>query len=90
MVDGSAYTFSEVKIGHPSQFRRFFADNQFGSPKRYTTTEMAEPVNAVVGASGDYYGYHSIGIVVYNGQIFRDRGQLLDTCYIDDNDDSDK
>ena len=24
VVDGSVYTFSEVKIGHPSQFRRFF------------------------------------------------------------------
>ena len=87
VVDDGVYTFSEVKIGHPSQFRRFLADNQFGSQKRYTTTEMAQTVNAVVGASGDYYGYRSIGIVVNNGQIFRDRGQLLDTCYIDDSGD---
>ena len=87
VVNDSVYTFSEVKISHPSQFRRFFADNQFGSQKRYTTTEMAQTVNAVVGASGDYYGYRSIGIVVNNGQVFRDRGQLLDTCYIDDNGD---
>ena len=87
VVDGSVYTFSEVKIGHPSQFRRFFAENKYGSDKRYTTTEMSETVNAVVGSSGDYYGYRSIGIVVNNGQVFRDRGQLLDTCYIDDNGD---
>lgn len=87
VVDDSVYTFSEVKIGHPSQFRRFFAENKYGSGKRYTTTEMSETVNAVVGSSGDYYGYRSIGIVVNNGQVFRDRGQLLDTCYIDDNGD---
>lgn len=87
VVDGSVYTFSEVKVGHPSQFRRFFADNRFNSQMRYTTTEMSETVNAVVGASGDYYAYRGIGVVVNNGQIFRDRGQLLDTCFIDDNGD---
>ena len=84
VVDGGIYTFSEVKIAHPSQFRRFFADNQYGSGKQYTTTEMSQTVNAVVSSSGDYYGYRSIGIVVNNGQIFRDRGHYLDTCYIDD------
>ena len=84
VVDSGVYTFSEIKIGHPSQFRRFFSENRYGSGKLYTTTEMSETVNAVVGSSGDYYGYRSTGIVVNNGQILRDRGQLLDTCYIDD------
>lgn len=87
VVDGGVYTFSEIKIGHPSQFRRFFSENKYGSGRLYTTTEMSETVNAVVAASGDYYGYRSIGIVVNNGQIYRDRGHLLDTCYIDDNGD---
>ena len=84
VVDNGVYTFSEVKIGHPSQFRRFFSENRYGSGKLYTTTEMSETINAVVGSSGDYYSYRSTGIVVNNGQIFRNRGQLLDTCYIDD------
>ena len=84
VVDDSVYTFCEVKVVHPSQFRRFLSEGAYGSGVLHTTTEMSESVNAVVASSGDYYGYRSIGIVINNGRIFRDRGHLLDTCYIDD------
>lgn len=87
VLSNSTYTFSEVKIAHPSQLRRFLSDGQFGSGVLRTTTEMAQTVNAVVASSGDYYGYRSIGIVVNDGQVYRDRGHYLDTCYIDDNGD---
>lgn len=83
-VNGCAYTFAEVKIADASQFRRFLADGKYNSGQLYTTTEMASSVNAVVASSGDYYGYRSIGIVVNDGHVYRGRGHLLDTCYIDD------
>ena len=82
-VDGSMYTFSEVKIAHPSQMRRFFAEGKYGSGLLYTTTEMSASVNAVVATSGDYYKYRNFGIVVNEGTVFRAKGELLDTCYID-------
>lgn len=84
VVNDSTYTFSEIQISHPSQIRRFFSDGQFGSAVLQTTSEMASTVNAVVASSGDYYGYRSIGIVVNEGIVLRDRGELLDTCYIDE------
>lgn len=87
VIDSCVYTFSEVKVAHPSQFRRFLANNQYGSGVQYTTTEMSQTVNAVVASSGDYYGYRSIGIVVDKGVVYRDRGHYLDTCYIDENGD---
>lgn len=87
VVDDGVYTFSEVKIAHASQFRRFMSEGKYGSSVLHTTTEMSESVNAVVAASGDYYGYRSIGIVVNEGQVYRDRGHFLDTCYIDENGD---
>lgn len=86
-IEDCVYTFSEVKIAHASQFRRFLSDGKYGSSVLRTTTEMSESVNAVVASSGDYYGYRSIGIVVNNGQVFRDRGHFLDTCYIDEDGD---
>ena len=49
------YTFSEVKIAHPSQFRRFLADGTYGSERQYYTTEMAASVNAVTASNGDFY-----------------------------------
>lgn len=87
VVDDCTYTFSEVKIAHPSQLRRFLSEGKYNSPILHTTTEMSESVNAVVASSGDYYGYRSIGIVVVDGQVHRDRGHYLDTCYIDENGD---
>lgn len=87
VVDNGVYTFAEIKIGHPSQLRRFLSENKYGSGVLHTTTEMSESVNAVVASSGDYYGFRSIGIVVNDGVVYRDRGHYLDTCYIDENGD---
>lgn len=78
------YTFSEVKIEHPSQFRRFLADGKYGSDKQYLTSQMASSVNAVVASAGDFYKYRQIGLVVYNGKVERYYGNYLDNCFIDD------
>lgn len=87
VVDNCVYTFSEVKIAHASQLRRFLSEGKYNSGILHTTTEMSESVNAVVAASGDYYSYREIGIVVNDGMVYRDRGHYLDTCYIDENGD---
>lgn len=84
IVDNSVYTVAEVKIAHPSQFRRFLAGGEFGSDKQYVTTEMARSVNAVLASSGDFYGYRKYGAVVYEGQLRRFEGESVDTCYITD------
>lgn len=87
LIDGSMYTISEVKIADPSQLRRFLADGEYGSSKKYYTSEMAPAVNAVTALSGDYYAFRDMGIVVYNGQVHRVEGQRLDTCFVDTNGD---
>ena len=87
VVADCVYTFSEVKIAHASQFRRFLSNGKYCSGVLHTTTEMSESVNAVVAASGDYYEYRTIGIVVNEGHVYRGRGHFLDTCYIDENGD---
>lgn len=85
--DYSVYTFSEVKIAHPSQFRRFLAGGEYGSEMQFVTTEMAESVNAVVASSGDFYNFRNFGTRVYQGKVYRVDGEYADTCYIDDNGD---
>lgn len=81
--DLSVYTFSEVKIADPSQFRRFLAGGEYGSGKLIITTEMAQSVNAVVASSGDYYQFRNAGIIVYDGIVRRAANGVADTCYID-------
>ena len=85
--DGSVYTFSEVKVRHPSQFCRHLAGGEYGSDYQYKTTEMAESVNAVVASSGDFYRFRDFGAVVYEGEAKRVEGTYAETCYIDANGD---
>lgn len=86
-VGKAVYTCSEVKIAHPSQFRRFLSDGTFGSGKLYKATEMAASVNAVTASNGDYYAFRGYGNLVYNGQVKMAGNRYLDTCYIDENGD---
>lgn len=85
--DGSVYTFSEIKVSHPSQFRRHLAGGEYGSDMQYLTTEMAASVNAVVASAGDFYRFRDFGAVVYQGQAKRVEGTYAETCYIDANGD---
>lgn len=78
------YTFSEIKIAHPSQFRRFLAGGSFGSPIQLTTTEMAASVNAVVASSGDFYMFRRHGVIVYDGVVQRCDSASVETCFIND------
>jgi exopolysaccharide biosynthesis protein len=81
LINGTVYTFSEVKIAHPSQFRRFLADGVYGSDKQYTTTQMASSVNAVTASSGDFYKFRPSGIKVYDGQVMHFNNSI-DTMFI--------
>lgn len=83
----TVYTCSEVKIAHPSQFRRFLSDGEYGSGKLYLASEMAASVNAVTATNGDYYAYRGYGNHVYNGEVKSWDNRYLDTCYIDGNGD---
>lgn len=87
ILDQCEYTFTEIKIAHPTQFRRYFSGGEYASGVLHTTTEMADTVNAVVASAGDYYGYRKTGVVVNNGTVYRGQAQHLDTCYIDENGD---
>lgn len=84
VIDGGMYTFSEVKIKHPSQLRRFLAGGEYGSEIQLKTTQMAKSVNAVLASSGDFYGYRRHGVIVYDGIVRRVNTGYVDTCYIDD------
>ena len=81
LIDGTVYTLSEVKIAHPSQFRRFLADGVYGSDKQYVTTQMAATVNAVTASSGDFYKFRPTGIKVYDGQVMHFNNSI-DTLFI--------
>ena len=82
------YTLTEVKVAHPSQVRRYIAEETYGSDYLYEPTEMAAMMNAVAAISGDYYRGRNYGIVVYDGVVYQaSAGKHVDTCYVDRNGD---
>ena len=87
VIDKSVYTISEIKIAHPTQFRRFFAGGEYAAGTQYLVSEMAQSVNAVVAANGDFYGFRNMGIIINNGRLLRMDGEKMDMCMIDGNGD---
>lgn len=83
VIKGAVYTFTEVKVAHPSQFRRYMAGDAFSSPTQYTPSSMAASVNAVAAMNGDFYKFRNMGIVVYKGELYRTQGDKVDTCLVD-------
>ena len=88
LIDNFVYTFSEVKITHPSQFRRYLAGNEYNSDYMHPVSRMGNMTNAVMAASADYYRGRNHGIIVYEGEVKRTNySELVDTCFIDENGD---
>ena len=88
ILDEYVYTFSEVKISHPSQFRRYLAGNEYNSDYVHPVSRMCAATNAVMGASADFYRGRNHGIIVYEGLVRRtDHAEKIDTCFIDRNGD---
>ena len=83
-IGNKCFNISEVKISHPSQFRRFLAGGEYGSAIQLTTTEMAASVNAVVASSGDFYKHRMSGVIVYDGIVQRISGKNFDSLFVDE------
>lgn len=82
-VGKSVYSFSEVKIADPSQFRRYFSGGGYGSGILSYPTEMASSVNAVCATSGDFYSFRDTGVNVYKGKVYCAETGYFDVCYVD-------
>ncbi len=81
------HNFAEIKIAHPSQFRRFLAGGSYGASKQLFCSAMAADANAVVASNADFYNFRTYGINVYQGDLYRFVGNVVDTCFIAGNGD---
>lgn len=87
LIERAVFTFSEVKLLHPSQFRRHLSGGEFGTGILSKTTEMSQSVNAVVACSADYYSYRRKGVTVTGGVVHKSVRGVKDLCFIDYNGD---
>lgn len=59
-----------VKLSHPSQLRTALAA-EYPSKKVVDVPMMAERNNAVLAINGDFFSYHSEGIIMRSGELLR-------------------
>ena len=67
----SLATFAEVIVRDGSQIRRVLAGDEYRSWDWETPTQMSQRTNAVLGMSGDFYMFRAVGIMAYQGQVYR-------------------
>ncbi len=82
-IEGRYCNFAEVKIAHPSQFRRKLVDDTYGSSVQLYASELAKSANAVLAANADFYAFRPIGVTVYQRELYRFNPDKLDLCFID-------
>lgn len=77
-----------VKLSDVSQFRTGMAQNNEPWSQTARVSTMAKRFKAVLAINGDYFGYHSEGIVWRNGKQLRMRPvKYRDTLIVDENGD---
>lgn len=81
VINNAAVTFAEIKVADGSQVRRALAGGSYGSSVRKYATEMAEEANAVIAINGDFYDYRTLGITVYQRQLYRNNPMSVDSCF---------
>lgn len=71
-IDGIIFNFSEIKIAHPSQFKRKLVDNVVSNKHLDYPLNIFNSVNGVVGMTSDYCAFRKHGTIVQFGKIVRD------------------
>ena len=82
LLDGHACTFAEIFIANPSQFRRKFSQDTYGSPIQKYASELSKETNAVVAMNGDFYKFRAEGMTVYQRQLYRFNPHKLELCHV--------
>ncbi len=68
----AVYYVADVWIKNIQEFKTAFSNGTFGRGYAAMPTVIATNNNAIVAISGDYYGGRSSGIVIRNGDLYRD------------------
>jgi hypothetical protein len=71
-VGDAVCTIADIYLSEIEQFRTAFATGVYGRSLRDEVLDMAVANNAILAISGDYYGIRDQGIVIRNGELYRD------------------
>jgi len=66
------YYLADVYVRQIKYFITAFANGVYGRGQRQNTVEMANDSGVIFAVNGDYYGARNSGIVIRNGDLYRD------------------
>ena len=80
---GLVYYVADIYIRKIECLRTAFAKDKFGRGRYEWISDMSERLGGILAINGDYYGGRRDGIVIRNGEYFRnDDNPLRDICII--------
>lgn len=77
------YFICDIKIASTKDLHTAFAGNSITG--RAYTSKTASQVGAVLAVNGDFCGFRATGIIIREGNLYRNKGSNWDFCYIDKN-----
>lgn len=86
--NGVNFFVADIRITDVSYLQTAFAYDTYGKNITQTTSEMAAANHAIFAINGDYYGFRDTGLVIRNGQLYRDvfnNGTYNQSLTIDEN-----
>ena len=84
--DSATYYIADIYVRNIDNFKTLFAQDTYGTGFSEKTEDMATRTNAIIAVSGDNYGGRNFGVVIRNGELFRD--SLFEDVLIMNNDGS--
>ena len=75
-----SYYICDIKVKSVTDFRTAFANGSLTG--RAYTSKIAASVGAGFAVNGDFCGFHSSGIIIRNGGLYRNKGADWDLCYL--------
>jgi len=73
--NGVIYYIADVQLSDISYLKTAFAYNTFGKNVTQPVSEIAEENQAIFAINGDYYGFRDSGLIIRNGELYRDEAR---------------
>ena len=71
-TDDATYYLADIRIRNIREFKTAFSDRKYGRGYYSYPYDMASDVSAVLALSGDCYGARTAGVVIRNGNLYRE------------------
>lgn len=80
--ENSTFYLADIHIRDIECFRTAFAEDRFGRGVIEMPVDINRRAGGILAVNGDYYGAREDGVVIRNGELYRDKGLSMDVCVL--------